>query len=115
MAERLLAAHRDGRLRVAIGRASNYYGPGGLANVTGERLFKAAVAGRAVRWVSRLDQPYTLSYLEDVAAALATLGERDQADGQAWHLPAAGLTGRQFLGLVVASGGRSASPPTPPP
>jgi nucleoside-diphosphate-sugar epimerase len=109
MAERLLAAHRDGRLRVAIGRASNYYGPGGLASVTGERLFKAAVAGRAVRWVGRLDQPHTLSYLEDVAAALATLGERDQADGQAWHLPAAeSLTGRQFLELVVAaSGGRS--------
>ena len=109
MAERLLAAHRDGRLRVAIGRASNYYGPGGLASVTGERLFKAAVAGRPVRWIGRLDQPHTLSYLEDVAAALATLGERDQADGQAWHLPAAeSLTGRQFLELVVAaSGGRS--------
>src|SRR6266508_476710 len=30
MAERLLAAHRQGRLRVAIGRSSDYYGPGGL-------------------------------------------------------------------------------------
>jgi nucleoside-diphosphate-sugar epimerase len=109
MAERLLAGHRAGRLRVAIGRASNYYGPGGVNSVTGERLFKAAVAGRTVRWVGRLDQPHTLSYLEDVAAGLATLGERDQADGQAWHLPAAEpLTGRQFLQLVVAaSGGRS--------
>jgi nucleoside-diphosphate-sugar epimerase len=109
MAERLLDLHRQGRLRVAIGRASNYYGPGGLASVTGERLFRAAVAGRTVRWVGRLDQPHTLSYLEDVAAGLATLGEREEADGQAWHLPAAEpLTGRQFLELVVAaSGGRS--------
>jgi nucleoside-diphosphate-sugar epimerase len=109
MAERLLADHRAGRLRVAIGRASNYYGPGGRNSVIGERLFKAAVAGRTVRWVGRLDQPHTLSYLEDVAAGLATLGECDRADGQAWHLPAADpLTGRQFLELVVAaSGGRS--------
>ena len=109
MAERLLAAHRAGRLRVAIGRASDYYGPGGRNSVTGDRLFKAAVAGRTVRWVGRLDQPHTLSYLEDVAAGLATLGEQDRADGQAWHLPAAEpLTGRQFLELVVAaSGGRS--------
>jgi nucleoside-diphosphate-sugar epimerase len=108
MAERLLDLHRQGRLRVAIGRASNYYGPGGLASVTGERLFHA-VAGRTVRWVGRLDQPHTLSYLEDVAAGLATLGEREEADGRAWHLPAAEpLTGRQFLELVVAaSGGRS--------
>jgi nucleoside-diphosphate-sugar epimerase len=109
MAERLLAAHRAGRLRVALGRASDYYGPGGRNSVAGDRLFKAAVAGRTVRWVGRLDQPHTLSYLEDVAAGLATLGERDRADGQAWHLPAAEpLTGRQFLELVVAaSGGRS--------
>ena len=109
MAEHLLDLHRQGRLRVAIGRASNYYGPGGLTSVTGERLFRAAVAGRTVRWVGRLDQPHTLSYLEDVAAGLATLGEREEADGQAWHLPAAEpLTGRQFLELVVAaSGGRS--------
>ena len=89
MAERLLALHREGRLRVALGRASNYYGPGGLNSVTGERLFRAAVAGRTVRWVGRLDQPHTLSYLEDVAAGLATLGADDRADGQAWHLPAA--------------------------
>jgi nucleoside-diphosphate-sugar epimerase len=109
MAEGLLARHRQGRLRVAIGRASNYYGPGGLASVTGARLFRAAVAGRTVRWIGRLDQPHTLSYLEDVAAGLATLGDDDRADGQAWHLPAAEpLTGRQFLELVVAaSGGRS--------
>jgi nucleoside-diphosphate-sugar epimerase len=94
---------------VAIGRASNYYGPGGLASVTGARLFRAAVAGRTVRWIGRLDQPHTLSYLEDVAAGLATLGDDDRADGLAWHLPAAEpLTGRQFLELVVAaSGGRS--------
>ena len=109
MAGRLLAMHRQGRLRVALGRASDYYGPGGLASVAGERLFRAAVAGRTVRWVGPLDQPHTLSYLEDVAAGLATLGEDDRADGRAWHLPAAEpLTGRQFLELVVAaSGGRS--------
>jgi nucleoside-diphosphate-sugar epimerase len=109
MAERLLAMHRQGRLRVALGRASNYYGPGGRNSVTGERLFRAAVTGRTVRWVGRLDQPHTLSYLADVAAGLATLGGDDRADGQAWHLPAAEpLTGRQFLELVVAaSGGRS--------
>jgi nucleoside-diphosphate-sugar epimerase len=34
------------------------------------------------------------------------LGERDEADGQVWHLPAAEpLTGRQFLELVVAATG----------
>jgi nucleoside-diphosphate-sugar epimerase len=109
MAEGLLAAHRQGGLRVAIGRASDYYGPGGLTSVTGERLFQAALTGRPVRWIGRLDQPHSLNYLEDVAAGLVILGEREEADGRAWHLPAAEpLTGRQFLELVVAAtGGRS--------
>jgi len=106
MAERLLAAHRQGRLRVAIGRSSDYYGPGGLNSVTGERVFRAALAARTVRWLGRLDQPHTLGYLEDMAVGLAVLGEREEADGQVWHLPAAEpLTGRQFLELVVAAAG----------
>jgi len=106
MAERLLAAHRQGRLRVAIGRSSDYYGPGGLNSVAGERVFRAALAGRTVRWLGRLDQPHTLGYLEDMAVGLAVLGEREEADGQVWHLPAAEpLTGRQFLELVAAAAG----------
>ena len=41
-----------------------------------------------------------------MARALVILGERDDADGQAWHLPAAEpLTGRQFLELVFAEAG----------
>jgi nucleoside-diphosphate-sugar epimerase len=109
MAERLLAAHRQGRLRVTIGRSADYYGPGGLNSVIGERVFRAALAGGTVRWLGRLDQPRTLGYLEDMAVGLVVLGERDEADGQVWHLPAAEpLTGRQFLELVVAAtGGRS--------
>ena len=35
-----------------------------------------------------------------------TLAERDEADGQAWHLPAADpLTGRQFLTLIFEAAG----------
>jgi nucleoside-diphosphate-sugar epimerase len=40
-----------------------------------------------------------------------TLGERDEADGQVWHLPAAEpLTGRQFLTLVYEAAGHPAKP-----
>ncbi len=46
------------------------------------------------------------NYLEDMARALVTLGERDEADGQVWHLPSAEpLTGRQFLELVFEAAG----------
>lgn len=102
----LLAAHRGGRVRATMGRASDYYGPGGLNTVFGPTIFAAALAGKTARWVGDLDKPHTVAYLPDVAAGLVTLGERDEADGRAWHLPAvAPVTGREFLELVWAAVG----------
>jgi nucleoside-diphosphate-sugar epimerase len=101
MANALLRAHADGRLRVTIGRSSDYYGPRGTASTVGENIMKPALRGKRVRWLGSLDQPHTLNYLEDMGRSLVTLGERDKADGQVWHLPAAEpLTGRQFLELL---------------
>ena len=107
MANALLRAHADGRLRVTIGRASDYYGPRGTTSTVGENIMKPALRGKRARWLGSLDQPHTLNYLEDMARALATLGERDDADGQVWHIPAAEpLTGRQFLALLYEAAGQ---------
>lgn len=109
MAELVLAAHRAGRLRTTIGRASDYYGPGGVKTVNGPAIFANALQGRTARWIGPLDVPHTVSYLPDIARGLATLGEHGEADGQVWHLPAADpVTGRQFLDLVFAQLGRPA-------
>ena len=107
MAERLLAAHRSGTLQVAIGRSSDYYGPGGANSVVGDILFGAAVNGRRARWLGRLDLPHSLNYLPDVARALIILGARPEALGEAWHVPAAEpVTGRGFVELIAAALGR---------
>jgi nucleoside-diphosphate-sugar epimerase len=107
MARTLLDAHAAGRLRVSIGRASDYYGPGGANSAAGAVVFGNAVKGSTARWVGRLDMPHTLSYLPDIARGLVVLAERDQADGQVWHLPAAEtLTMDQFLRLVFEVLGR---------
>jgi len=46
MARGLLAAHQAGRVEVAIGRASDYFGPrGGVQSNLGDRLVPAALAG----------------------------------------------------------------------
>jgi nucleoside-diphosphate-sugar epimerase len=101
IAEALLAAHAAGRLRVAIGRASDYYGPGGRNSIAGENVFGAAVAGKPVRWPASADQPRSFSYLPDLARALATPGEYDTADGRTWIIPSAQpLTARALLDLV---------------
>jgi nucleoside-diphosphate-sugar epimerase len=87
MSEALLAAHRSGRVRVSIGRASDFFGPGVLASQLGERAFAPLVAGKAVQMIGDPDAPHSYAYVPDVARALATLGENDQADGRVWHLP----------------------------
>jgi nucleoside-diphosphate-sugar epimerase len=107
MARLLLDAHAAGRLRVAIGRASDDDGPGGGNSTAGAPLFASAVTGSTARRVGRLAVAHPLSYLPDIARGLVVLGERDEADGQAWHLPAAQTpTMAQFLGLVFEVLGR---------
>jgi|CXWL01.1.fsa_nt_gi nucleoside-diphosphate-sugar epimerase len=101
IARKLLAAHKAGRVEVAIGRSSDYFGPGGLTSAAGAPLFGAAVAGKTVRWLGSLDQPHTLHYLDDIARGLVILGERPESGGEVWHLPAATtITGRQFGQLI---------------
>jgi nucleoside-diphosphate-sugar epimerase len=109
LAEELLTAHRAGRVRVAIGRSSDYFGPGGVNSTLGAFLFDAAVKAKTTRWLGSLDVPHAVSYLEDMAVGLATLGERDEADGQIWHMPvSATLTGREFLTAVWQAVGQPA-------
>ena len=88
MADELLAAHRTGRIEVAIGRASDYFGPrGGAQSNLGDRLFPAAVTGSSATVLGDPDQPHTYTYVPDIGEGLAVLGEHPDAAGQVWHLP----------------------------
>ena len=105
MARALLARHEQGRQPVAVGRFSDYYGPGAGASVA-STVLEAATRGRRARWLLRRDQPHTLHFLPDAARGFATLVEHSDADGGVWHLPAAPpLTGGAFLDLVAEATG----------
>jgi nucleoside-diphosphate-sugar epimerase len=106
MADDLMAAHRDGKVRVAIGRASDYFGPRGLRSAMGEQVFSRILEGKKAQVVGDPDQPHTYSYIPDIAKGLATLGDRVEADGQVWHLPnSPTLTTRQFIEEICAAVG----------
>ena len=94
-------AHAAGTVRATIGRASDYFGPRGLQSTAGERLFARAVAGKAAQVLGNPDVPHTFTYLPDFGHALVTLGTREEALGQVWHVPNANtLTTREFATLV---------------
>jgi len=107
MAAELLGAHRLGRARVVIGRASDYYGPRGTGSTAGETVFGRILAGNKPQWPGRLDQPHTFHFLPDIARGLLVLADRPEADGQVWHLPAAGpLTAQEFFDMIAEAAGQ---------
>jgi nucleoside-diphosphate-sugar epimerase len=109
MATELLTAHHDGRVEVAIGRASDYFGPnGGAQSNLGDRVFPAALAGKTATVLGDPDQPHTYTYIPDIGEGLAVLGEHPDAPGQVWHLPndPDTRTTRQLVELVYRHAGQ---------
>jgi len=107
MTAELLAAHDAGRVRIAIGRASDFFGAGVTQGSTlGERVFGNALAGRPADFLGNPALPHTYSYVPDIAAGLATLGTDARAAGQVWHLPGPQtVTTRELLDLVAGEVG----------
>ena len=107
MTAELLAAAEAGRVRVAIGRASDFFGPGVTEGSTlGERVFGNALAGRRADFIGNPGLPHTYSYVPDIAAGLATLGTDERAAGTVWHLPGPQtVTTRALLDLVAGEVG----------
>lgn len=98
MAEAVLDAHRSGKVRAVSARAADFFGPRVLESALGERVFARALAGRAVQVMGNIDLPHTYTYMPDIGKALVILGERDEALGQAWHIPSAPtVTTRAFV------------------
>ena len=107
MTGELLAAAAAGRVRIAIGRASDFFGAGVTeGSVLGRRVFGNALAGRRADFIGDPGLPHTYSYVPDIAAGLATLGTDPRAAGQVWHLPGPPtVTTRALLDLTAAEVG----------
>jgi nucleoside-diphosphate-sugar epimerase len=80
-------AHNEGRLRVTAARGGNFFGPWGTDSTMGERVFYPLLYGKRAQLIGRADLPHTHTYVKDFGKALLILGERDEADGRAWHVP----------------------------
>ena len=99
MARQVMMAHEKGRVQAAIGRASDFFGPGDHG-LTGY-LIRPAVNGKAANLLGRLDQPHTYTYVNDFGKLLATLGTHEEALGQVWFAPSnPALTQAEFVHLL---------------
>jgi nucleoside-diphosphate-sugar epimerase len=102
IASAALAAHAEGKLPVAIGRGSDFYGPWVLGAAMGERVFYPALAGKPAQVLGKLDLPHTQTFIGDFGRALVILGEHEEAFGRAWHVPndRPDISQREFVTLV---------------
>jgi nucleoside-diphosphate-sugar epimerase len=109
MSKELMEAHKSDRVRVAIGRASDFLGPRVLTSAAGEQVFGRAVDGKSAQVAGDPDQPHTYTYAPDIGKGLVILGEREEALGQAWHLPSPEtVTTREFVEMIFEEVGKPA-------
>ena len=106
LAERFLAAHRVGDVPVVIARASDYFGPRGVTSSAGDRFFPPILAGKSVQVFGDADTPHAFTFVPDFARTLIELGRRDEALGEAWHVPTApAVSQRRFAEMAAAAAG----------
>jgi nucleoside-diphosphate-sugar epimerase len=109
VATTLMNAHAAGKVRATIGRASDFYGPHVHQSKAGDLIFVRALAGKPAQVVGDPDEPHTYTFIDDFAAGLVTLAQREEAVGHVWHLPSAEtVTTRRFVEMVFAQAGRPA-------
>ncbi|MFI6470981.1 NAD-dependent epimerase/dehydratase family protein [Streptomyces sp. NPDC050516] len=105
--DKYLAAHREARASVVLGRSADFVGPGVFNSTLGAAVFPGALTGGEVLTLGDIDLPHSYTDIRAVAAGLATLGESPHGDGRVWHLPtASALTTREVLGMIEDRVGR---------
>jgi nucleoside-diphosphate-sugar epimerase len=110
VAHSLIHANDAGKVRVAIARGSDFFGPFATeAAAMGTRVFGRALAGKAAQVIGNPDRLHTYTFIDDFAKTLVTLGEQDEALGKAWHVPSApAMSTRVFVAKIFAALGKPA-------
>lgn len=97
VAEELMSMANRGGAPTALLRASDFFGPTVTKAHLSMCLFADILDGKAAKVVGNPSTLHSYSYIEDVAAALATLGAHDRSFGRVWHTPGASATTTRAL------------------
>ncbi|TYP69537.1 NAD-dependent epimerase/dehydratase family protein [Paenibacillus methanolicus] len=101
MTEALEQAHREGKLRVARVRGSDFWGPDDKAATP--FIFGPLLAGKRATLLGSRHLPHTFTYAPDFGKALAIAGTQDSALGEVWHVPSNPPVTQMELCLAIAA------------
>jgi nucleoside-diphosphate-sugar epimerase len=80
-------AHEAGRVQAASVRASDFYGPGVSASALGDTSIGRMAKGKSAQVFGDPDLAHSFTYVPDIARALISVADADDAFGQAWNVP----------------------------
>ncbi|PYI52982.1 SDR family NAD(P)-dependent oxidoreductase [Paenibacillus flagellatus] len=102
----VMDAHREGAPALIV-RLPDFYGPDAPNSMLDMTL--AAIAKRKpAMFVGRLDVPREYVYVPDAAKAVVELAFREDAYGESWHVPGAGvITGADIVRIARDEAGAS--------
>ncbi|CAH0122794.1 MULTISPECIES: NAD-dependent epimerase/dehydratase family protein [unclassified Paenibacillus] len=111
--EKMLFADRWSRAKVMIARLPDYYGPtANDASYLGSTL-AAIAAGKMAFFIGNMRVPREFVYLPDAAFMIVELAARDDAYGENWHIPGAGLISGKEIVRIARQASGSAKPVIP--
>ena len=103
----VLEADAAGRIRGAVLRLPDFYGPGVERSLLHD-LFQAAATGRRAKMVGPIDRPHEFAFVPDIGPVVTALAAREEAWGRVWHLAGHGtITQREAAALAFAASGRT--------
>lgn len=102
----LLAADTAGRIRGAVLRLPDFYGP--LVDHSYlHSLFQAAAAGGTANMLGPIDTPHEFLFVPDCGDVIVALADKAEAYGRWWNLAGAGaITQREIIDRVFRMAGR---------
>lgn len=87
IADTLIKSHTEGRVKMVIGRAADFYGPGARTSLLYVTVVERMLGGKAPQWLSSPNIFHNFSYVNDNGRALVTLALDESSYGEVWHLP----------------------------
>lgn len=102
----LLEAQAKGLIKVAIGRASDFFGPNASNSVFNMFVMPSLSKKKPAKMFADLNTKHSWIYLPDFARSLVVLGTNKKADGKMWILPhTETMTYGQFIEMFYTEAG----------
>ena len=102
--KQMLELHRRGQVEIAFVRGADFYGPHGTdQSQFGSRMIPPLLRHQAAQVIGPSNAPHSITYLPDFGRAIAMVAQRDDAFGQAWHVPNAPAQSRLEVMTMLAA------------